>query len=223
MDGPILELRDVSHFYKNGRITALKNVSLEVNQGEFLSIIGPSGSGKSTLLYVLCGLEKPTTGDVYCFGKAPESAAQWTNIRANNFGFVFQSYNLFPNMSALENVEMPMFGVVNDCKARKERAMKLLKQVNLIDRANHLPTELSGGQCQRVAIARSLANRPAIILADEPTGNLDSSTSKNIINQLKQINKNTGTALVIVTHDTFIASQADRKVSVVDGKIDQEY
>ena len=216
---PIVALENVSRLYPNGQVTALRHVSLEVAHGEFLAVVGPSGSGKSTLLHLLGGLDKPSSGELFFEGHQPQSGSEWARIRAERIGFVFQSFNLLPNFSALENVELPMMGVERDLADQRSRAEFLLERVGLSDRMVHRPSELSAGQQQRVAIARSLANSPDLVLADEPTGNLDSKTAIEIFELLKSINADDGAALVVVTHDPDLPGRADRVVEIIDGEV----
>ncbi len=219
MNKPIVALENVSRLYPNGQVTALRHVSLKVAHGEFLAVVGPSGSGKSTLLHLLGGLDKPSSGELFFEGHRPRSGSEWARIRAERIGFVFQSFNLLPNFSALENVELPMMGVERDLANRRSRAEFLLERVGLSDRMAHRPSELSAGQQQRVAIARSLANSPDLVLADEPTGNLDSKTAIEIFELLKSINADDGAALVVVTHDPDLPGRADRVVKIIDGEV----
>ena len=218
-DKALLSLQDVSRVYEKARVTALHGVTLSVARGDCMALMGPSGSGKSTLLHLLCGLDRPTSGRVLFDGREPRSGRDWARLRAERIGFVFQSFNLMPTLTALENVQVPMFGVQRSARDRERRALGLLERVGLADRARHLPGELSGGERQRAAIARSLANDPDVVLADEPTGNLDSKTSAEILGLLAEIHAREGTTLVIVTHDADIAAQANRIVRILDGKI----
>jgi len=219
MSETIASLERVSRVYRNGQITALREVTLSIARGEYVAIIGPSGSGKSTLMHLMCGLDRPTKGRVLFEGKERGSAREWARLRAERIGFVFQSFNLLPTLTALENVEVPMFGVRRDSDARRQRAMELLARVGLADRAAHRPNELSAGEQQRVAIARSLANSPDLLLADEPTGNLDSRTSAEILDRLGEIHTTDGATVVIVTHNPEIPERAGRVVKIVDGQI----
>jgi len=215
----IAELKDVSRTYDGGRVTAIDGVCLRVERGEFLALTGVSGSGKSTLLFLLGGLERPTAGTVAIDGRAPVSDREWARLRATRIGFVFQSFNLLPTMTALENVQVPMFGVVSSARRRKDRAARLLERVGLADRRSHLPAELSGGQRQRVAIARALANSPAIILADEPTGNLDSKSSEAVLALLEEIHAQRDVTVITATHDREVSERAMRRVELCDGRI----
>ena len=184
-----------------------------------MAVVGPSGSGKSTLLHLLCGLDRPTGGRVLFQGVEPASSAAWTRLRARHIGFVFQAFHLFPTLTALENVEIPMFGVVPGAAARRRRARDLLGRVGLSDRLDHRPAQLSGGERQRVAIARSLVNRPLLIAADEPTGNLDSEASAGVLDLLETIHRDDGAALVIATHNEHVAARAGRVLELADGRI----
>ena len=187
MKNVIAELKHVSREYDGGRIVALQDVTMQVGLGEWLSITGPSGSGKSTLLHLLSGLDRPTTGSIVFDGKEKISSRQWARLRARRIGFIFQSFNLMPALTALENVEVPLFGVMRRSAQRRQRAMDLLERVGLADRSRQRPGALSGGERQRIAIARALVNSPDFILADEPTGNLDTRTSREIMDLLESL------------------------------------
>ena len=219
----VIELKNVTKIYNPGKeneVKALRGVNLKVHKSNFIAIMGPSGSGKSTLLHILGCLDRPTSGKVLIDGKDVSrfSDEKLAKIRREKIGFVFQQFNLFPNFTALENVEIPMrLAGVNKSKAR-ERAKELLKFVGLEKRENHLPNQLSGGEMQRVAIARAIANEPEVILADEPTGNLDTKTGTEIIKFMKGLSKK-GYTFVIVTHDPLIANFAKRKIRMIDGKL----
>jgi len=222
MDEPILRVRNLSKTYMQGKIPvhALSDVSFDVDKGEFLSIVGPSGSGKSTFLSMIGLLDKPTIGSVFIEGmeitKATDSQAP--KIRREKIGFVFQHFNLIPTLSALENVDLAMrFARVRKSK-RRERATELLTQMGLRDRMDHKPSELSGGEQQRVAIARAMANNPAIILADEPTGEVDTKTRDMIVELLRGLSEN-GQTILIVTHDTAVSARTKRIITMQDGKI----
>ncbi len=219
MNKELISLKNISKLYNGGQIKALDNITLSILQGEFVSIVGPSGSGKSTLLNIMSGLDKPTKGEVFFKNNKINSNKDWIDIRSKKIGFVFQKFNLLPTFTALENVEIPMFGVVNSSKKRRLKATELLCQVGLKDRLNHYSSELSGGEQQRVAIARSLSNSPDIIFADEPTGNLDSETSKSIIRLLLDIHLKFNRTLVIVTHNNEIAKLSNRTIHILDGEI----
>lgn len=213
----IIEIRSLRKSFDGGRIKALNGVDLDVEHGEFVSIMGPSGSGKSTLLNMIGALDVPDSGTVKVAGRDLKDERDLSRLRAEEIGFVFQLHNLIPNLTALENVEIPMFAVKWD--DMEERAMELLDYVGLADKADRKPTELSGGERQRVAIARALANDPSIILADEPTGSLDSRTGRRILEGLRELQEDEGVTLIVVTHDPDVASMASRIVRILDGVI----
>ncbi|HSI20349.1 MAG TPA: ABC transporter ATP-binding protein [Verrucomicrobiae bacterium] len=218
----MIQLNGVTKTYKIGDETlhALNNISLAIKEGEFVAITGPSGSGKSTLANIIGGLDNPDSGTVMVEGEdlSQVNDKHLSEYRNKHIGFVFQSFNLQPNYTATENVMMPLvFGRVGK-RTRYERAVTCLKMVGLGDRLRHLPSQLSGGQRQRVSIARALANEPSIIIADEPTGNLDSSRGEEILALLKNLNEK-GKTLIIITHDQSIAKQADRVITIHDGKM----
>lgn len=218
--GSIVKLRNVSKVYELGKteVRALRGSSLSVEKGEFVAIMGPSGSGKSTLMNIAGALDIPTSGHVEVSGKeiSKLSERELALFRSKKVGFIFQTFNLMSTMTALGNVILPMMIRGVDEKERSKRAMKLLEEVGLGDRANHLPSELSGGEKQRVAIARALANDPDIILADEPTGEIDSKTGKKIMELLKKLNRK-GKTIIMVTHDPIDAEYADRIIKIKDG------
>ncbi len=203
----------------NNAVTALKNADLTINEGEFIAILGPSGSGKSTLLHLLAGLDRPTAGSVSIDGKNlyELSDAQLSIFRRRRIGFVFQFFNLVPVLTAEENIELPL--VLDERKIDHPYIEELLRMMKIEDRKEHLPSALSGGQQQRVAIARALSTKPAIVFADEPTGNLDSNTSKEVMDLLKFSAKKYYQTLVVVTHDQTIAERADRIITLEDGEI----
>ncbi len=218
-----LKTENLDKFFKLGRreVRALSDVNLEIENGDFVSIMGPSGSGKTTLLNVLGCLDKPTHGTVYLDGinvtKVPEKALYKT--RKHKVGFVFQTFNLMPWLNALENVELPMEGTEKSKTERQKRARELLEMVGLSQRAEHRPHKLSAGEQQRVAIARALANNPAIVLADEPTGNLDAKTKFEIVKLLGKLNSAQGTTIIMVTHDRQVATRAGRMLFLNDGRL----
>ncbi len=205
-------------------VQALKGISLEIRRGEFVGIIGPSGSGKSTLMGLIGGLDTPTSGTIAIDGVDISTMKErpLTRIRNEKIGFVFQSFNLIPTLTALENVALPIQFSKNKQFNATQRAKELLELFGLGDRMTHRPTQLSGGQQQRVAIARALANNPALLLGDEPTGNLDTKSSDVVMNALREVQRNMNTTVVLVTHDMDIASQVDRLITLVDGAISQD-
>lgn len=219
----IIELKNVSQHYKMGKsiVKALDDVDLDIISGELTALIGPSGSGKSTLLNVTGGLVKPTKGDVRIKDSdiTNYSENDMCLFRRDNVGFIFQSFNLNPTLSALENVMMPLIYARVAQNKRKDMATNALKLVGLDDRKDHRPGELSGGQQQRVSIARALVNNPEIVLCDEPTGNLDSETGKEILSLITKMNKESKVTFIIVTHDINVANICDRIITLKDGKI----
>jgi putative ABC transport system ATP-binding protein len=219
----VIEARDLTKVYIMGEVEvqALRGVSFTIQRGEVVSIMGPSGSGKSTLMNTLGCLDRPTAGDYFLDGEsvATLNDDQLANIRNRKVGFVFQSFNLLSRQTAITNVELPL-RYSGNLEGRRERAIEALKAVGLEDRMTHRPFELSGGQQQRVAIARAIVNNPAIIMADEPTGNLDSKVGKEIMNLLLTLNQESGTTLIIVTHDPMIAEQTQRVIRLRDGLLD---
>lgn len=199
---------------------ALKDVSLKISKGEFVAIVGPSGSGKSTLMHIIGLLDKPTSGEVYLEGKKVHNLSEvyQAELRNKHIGFIFQIFSLLPRTSALENVEMPLIYSGVSKSQREERAIEVLKIVGLGEKLQNKPSQLSGGQQQRVAIARALVNNPSLILADEPTGNLDSKSGEEILLLLSKLNDE-GNTIVVVTHDSDIAGRAKRIITIKDGKI----
>ncbi|MGD2200510.1 MAG: ABC transporter ATP-binding protein [Candidatus Bathyarchaeota archaeon] len=219
----VIETVDLVKEYPQGRdvLRVLKGLSLEIEEGEFMAIMGPSGSGKSTLLNMIGALDKPTSGKVYIQGTdlSTLNDNQLADLRSRELGFVFQFFNLIPRMDALSNVELPMAIAGVPRGERRERAEKLLELVGLGGRINHKPSELSGGEQQRVAVARGLVNDPTVLLCDEVTGNLDSKTGFEVMELLLSLNKERGKTFVIITHDPNVAQMAQRLVQLMDGKI----
>ncbi|MDE0200566.1 MAG: ABC transporter ATP-binding protein [Caldilineaceae bacterium] len=220
-DGLIVRVENLTKIYGSGEtaVRALDRLSVEVQAGEFVAVMGPSGCGKSTLLNMLGALDQPTEGTVWVAGEDLSKLKNVDRFRARTVGFVFQLHNLLPTMTAQENVEVPLQGHVDSRKERKERAAHLLDLVGLGDRSDHLPGQLSGGQRQRVAIARSLANSPALVLADEPSGALDSQSSDEILALLAELNESQGTSIVVVTHDRRVAQATQRILRMQDGRV----
>jgi putative ABC transport system ATP-binding protein len=223
MSGPIIKLENIWKIYQLGKVElpALRGVDLEIAPGGFVSIMGPSGSGKSTLLNMIGTLDFPTKGKVYLKGKDISlfSEDELSQLRGRTIGFIFQEFNILPNLTALENVMLPMVfqGVLSE--KRKKRAEELLISVGLKDRISHQPAELSAGERQRVAIARAFANDPEMVIADEPTGNLDSITGKKIMEILTDFHKKEGKTIVVVTHDSHIADYSEQIINIKDGQI----
>jgi len=219
-----MQISNLKKAYRLGGeiVHALNDVSIEIQKGEFLAIIGPSGSGKSTLMNMIGCLDKPQSGKYLLDGKDifKMDDNELATIRNQKIGFIFQNFNLLTKLTAIENVELPLLYAGVSTKERRERAIEALDKVGLKERAGHLPTQLSGGQQQRVAIARALAGNPAILLADEPTGALDSKTSKEIMQIMKQLNE-LGHTIILITHDLDIAKQAKRMVSIQDGQLQE--
>jgi len=216
---PAVDMVGVSRRFATGEVLAVNNVSLTIEVGEFVAIVGSSGSGKSTLLNLVGGIELPDAGTVRIFRQQPSGSRAWARLRAHSIGMVFQSFHLIETLTALENVIIPLFGQVSSCQERRRQGLELLARVGLGHRSHHRPGELSGGERQRVAIARSLANRPALLLADEPTGNLDSRTAGDIIDLFARIHQQDNVTLVLVTHEAEIASRADRVIRIHDGAV----
>lgn len=222
----IIDVKNLRKVYTIGteRVIALAGVDLQIHRGEICCLFGPSGSGKSTLLNMLAGLEKPTTGQISVVGHRIDkmSEAELANFRRTNFGFVFQSYNLLPALTALENVEMPMIFRGIKPEIRQKQAIKMLQYVGLKDRIKHKPTQMSGGQQQRVGIARAFVAHPPVIFADEPTGNLDTHTTYEVMDMMSAMVKKRNATLIIVTHDDEIAAYGDHIIKIRDGKILEE-
>ena len=226
LDGGIVEARAVDKRYDTGKVQvqALRGVNLAVRRGEMIAIMGPSGSGKTTLLNCLAGLDEIDGGDVLIEGVSlgAMSDEQRTDYRARRMGFVFQFYNLMPVLTAVENVELPLLVARVGGREARRRAMEALEMVGLTERAAHVPDELSGGQRQRVTIARALVNDPAIVWADEPTGDLDSENAEEIVGLLRRLNRERGLSLLIVTHDIAVGRATDRIVRMIDGEVVDE-
>ena len=220
----LLKVENLTKTYGTGNniVHALNNVSFSIQKGEFVAIIGPSGSGKSTLLHILGGVDKPTSGKVYMDGKDvyAQNDEQLAIFRRREVGLIYQFYNLIPVMNVVENITLPV--LMDGRKVNQERLNELLSVLNLHGRENHLPNQLSGGQQQRVSIGRALMNAPGVVLADEPTGNLDSKNSQEIIELLKLSNQKYDQTLIVITHDENIALQADRIIAIGDGKITRD-
>lgn len=217
---PIVDAQGVTKTFEQGRVRAVDGVDLVVAPGEFVAIVGPSGCGKSTLLNLLGALDEPDGGTLRVGGHDLRGHRDLDHVRAVDVGLVFQLDNLLPSLSALENVEVPMVGVVRTARQRRERALALLAEVDMADRAGSRPPALSGGERQRVAIARALANAPSLLLADEPTGRLDSRTGAVVLDLLDRIRSERGMTLIVVSHDPRVASRADRVVSMLDGRVE---
>ena len=219
----LYDLEGVSRTFRRGsvEVRAVDEVDLVIGEGEFIAIEGPSGSGKSTLLQLLGALDRPTAGSVQFGGRALEamSDAELTELRRNDIGFVFQQFNLIPTLTAVENVEAALASGPLDQHARRARADEVLAQVGLAERRDHLPSRLSGGEQQRVAIARALANGPRVILADEPTGNLDSRTAADVVGLLGSLCDDEGVTVILVTHDENVARRTRRRVAMADGEL----
>ncbi|MEI6389628.1 MAG: ABC transporter ATP-binding protein [Verrucomicrobiota bacterium] len=215
----IFEAEGLSKTYDGGRIQALQGVDLIIHEGEFVAILGPSGCGKSTLLNLIGTLEKPCAGMFLYRGRAVNDSFDGQAYRAHDLGFVFQAFHLLPTFSVIENVQMPMFETNWTAKERYQRANELLRSVGLTERLNGFPTQLSGGERQRVAVARSLANRPSVLLADEPTGNLDSISAADVMSLIIRIHREQRITILLVTHDPAVASRASREIRMKDGKI----
>lgn len=224
--GVLVEVKDICKIYNPGEneVRALDHVSLKIHTGEFVAIIGQSGSGKSTLMNMLGCLDVPTSGDYYLNGEnvANLSDDELSDIRNKEIGFIFQGFNLIPNLTAQENVELPLIYRGVGKKERHELSVSSLEHVGLGHRMDHKPSEMSGGQQQRVAIARAIAAKPPVILADEPTGNLDSASSKEILETLKKLHEE-GRTVILITHDNEIAAQAKRVIRIKDGRVEADY
>ena len=225
----VMQANELWKLYASGESTvqAVKGVNVSIGGGEMIAIMGPSGCGKTTLLNVLSGIDEPTSGEVAINGKSLFSVSddERSRMRAEYLGFIFQDFNLLPVLSAVENVELPLLLLGKSANDARTTALDALSAVGLSDRSDHRPSELSGGQQQRVAIARAIVHNPAVVLCDEPTGNLDSKTSNNVMSLLKSINQKMGTTFLLVTHDSSIAKQCSRILNMDDGEIisDERY
>lgn len=219
MSPPLVELTHVGRDFDGGRIVAVDDVSLTIEHDETVAIIGRSGSGKSTILNLVCGLDLPTRGDVRFEGRVINGRAAWAAVRAGRVGIVFQNFSLLPTLSARENIEVALLGNLGGAQQRCIRALELLEHFGLTERATLRPTELSGGERQRLAIARALANRPRLLLADEPTGSLDVQTSRSVMDIISNAHREFGTAVVVVTHDEDVAALCGRRIEISDGRI----
>lgn len=218
----LVETRELTRIYGDGeKIRALDNVNIKISPGELVTVMGPSGSGKSTLLNMIGALDKPTRGQVLINGQDLATIRDKDQFRAKTVGFMFQLHNLIPTLTAQENVEVPMMGHMGR-SGRRERSGELLKLVGLGDRIEHLPNQLSGGERQRVAVARALANNPPLVLADEPTGSVDTSAGQALMRLLRDLNESQGTTFIVVTHDPAVARQTNRVLVMTDGKIVRE-
>jgi len=215
---PLLRAEGLTKTYPDGEVQALRGVSLDVERNEAVAIMGPSGCGKSTLLNLLGGLDRPTEGEIY-FRGTPLSRIDRDQYRAREIGFIFQSFHVLSTLSAVENVQVPMFETTLDRRQRVERAEALIEQVGLAHRRNHRPMQLSVGERQRVAIARALANEPSLLLADEPTGNLDSRSQNEVLQLLDDLRQRQGLTLIIITHSPEVAAAAQRVIRMRDGRV----
>ena len=218
MSDSLIEVRDVRKSFEDGRTVALRGMDVEVAEGEFVAIVGPSGCGKSTLLHLVAALDSPDAGSIRVGHHELQSHRDLSHYRSRHIGMVFQLHNLLPTLTAVENVEVPMFEIGLGRRERRERARRLLELVGLGERERNRPPELSGGERQRVAVARALANDPPILLADEPTGSLDSEVGARVLDLLERLRRERGLTLVLVTHDSEVAARADRVIRMLDGR-----
>jgi ABC-type lipoprotein export system ATPase subunit len=216
---PLLRIEHLSRSYDNGAIRALVDVSFTITQGEYVAIMGPSGSGKSTLLNLLGALDFPTSGEIHFGGRPLNGEGDLNHFRAQTLGFVFQSFHLLPTLTAIENVQIPMFETSRTRGQRVEKATGLLQLVGLSHRATHIPAKLSVGERQRVAIARALANDPKLLLADEPTGNLDTASGQVVLDLFDRLHRDLHLTIIMITHDAEVAARADRTLFIRDGRL----
>jgi len=219
---PLITLEHVSRDFDGGRIVAVDDVSFTIEKGQSVAVVGTSGSGKTTLIMLMCGIMAPSAGSIRWNGAPVTTAEEWTKLRRSEIGIVFQDFNLFPTLSANENVEVATFGTGINSQERKSRSEAALDAVGLTARSTHLPHQLSGGERQRVAIARSIVNRPTLILADEPTGNLDSVNGAAIMDLLFDLHRERGVTLVLVTHDVHLADRCAQQVRIKDGRLTEQ-
>ena len=217
--GPLLEARALTREFDDGQVKALRGVDFSIDAGEFVAITGPSGCGKSTLLQLLGALDRPTAGELLYKGESVSNLPDQAAYRAREIGFIFQAFHLLPTFTAVENVQIPMFESSRSRSERRQRAVELLRLVGLADRGDHFPSKLSGGERQRVAVARSLANEPSLLLADEPTGNLDSENAHAVLDLIIRLQQEQGRTMVMVTHDPSIAERAGRILQMKDGRV----
>jgi putative ABC transport system ATP-binding protein len=215
----LIRCDNVHRVFPDGHVTALEGVTLRIEPGEYVAIMGPSGSGKSTLLNLIAGLDRPTAGEVYWEGQPLDSSRACNRLRSEKLGFVFQSFNLLPTLTACENVQIPMFEHPLSARARRDKAMSLLTLVGLAQRQGHLPAQLSGGERQRVAVARALANDPAVLLADEPTGNLDTASGEEVLALFDRLHRERNVTLIVVTHSAEVAERGRRIIRFRDGRV----
>jgi predicted ABC-type transport system involved in lysophospholipase L1 biosynthesis ATPase subunit len=220
-NAPLIMLYGISRIHDGGAIAALKGVDLQIEAGDRVAIVGASGSGKSSMVNLLCGIDYPTSGTVLWEGRPVRAQQDWTRLRRNSIGIVFQEFNLIPTLTVLENVELALLGRGMPVARRRSRAATVLERVGLQHRLDHLVTKLSGGERQRVAIARAIVNEPKLLLADEPTGNLDSASAANVADLLFELCEKTGMTLILVTHDDALAARCARTVRIRDGAIVQ--
>jgi putative ABC transport system ATP-binding protein len=219
MSEPVIEVRGLRKTFEDGRIVALDGMNLAVAAGEFVAVVGPSGCGKSTLLHLIAALDEPDEGSIHVGGHALETHRELSHYRARHVGMIFQLHNLLPTLTAVENVQVPMFELDLSARERRQRARSLLRAVGLEGRERNRPPQLSGGERQRVAIARALANEPPILLADEPTGSLDSEAGRTVLDLIERLRDENGLTVVLVTHDADVAARADRIVHMLDGRL----